>query len=82
MHKRCVFLEHAVGVTGLSNVQVIRDRAEVILLLCRAFKLARLVCAAENICFYGELSASRLHVVISEIEVQFLLFEPCRAADV
>lgn len=47
MHKRCVFLEHAVGVTGLSNVQVIRDRAEVILLLCRAFKLARLVCAAE-----------------------------------
>ncbi|CDP16402.1 unnamed protein product [Coffea canephora] len=28
MNKRCVFLEHAVGVTGLSNVQVIRERAE------------------------------------------------------
>lgn len=28
MNKRCVFLEHAVGVIQLSNVQVIRDRAE------------------------------------------------------
>lgn len=28
MKKRCVFLEHAVDATGLSNVQVIRDRAE------------------------------------------------------
>lgn len=29
MNKRCVFLEHAVSLTGLSNVQVIRERAEV-----------------------------------------------------
>lgn len=28
MNKRCLFLEHAINVTGLSNVQVIRDRAE------------------------------------------------------
>ncbi|KAF7806120.1 ribosomal RNA small subunit methyltransferase G [Senna tora] len=28
MNKRCVFLEHAVGVTGLSNIQIVRGRAE------------------------------------------------------
>ncbi|KDP31151.1 hypothetical protein JCGZ_11527 [Jatropha curcas] len=28
MNKRCVFLEHAVSVTGLSNVEVVRGRAE------------------------------------------------------
>ncbi|KAF7123699.1 hypothetical protein RHSIM_Rhsim12G0161700 [Rhododendron simsii] len=28
INKRCVFLEHAVSLTGLSNVQVIRERAE------------------------------------------------------
>lgn len=28
MNKRCVFLEHTVSLTGLSNVQVIRGRAE------------------------------------------------------
>ncbi|KAJ4712261.1 Ribosomal RNA small subunit methyltransferase G [Melia azedarach] len=28
MNKRCVFLEHAVSLTGLSNVQVVRGRAE------------------------------------------------------
>lgn len=28
MQKRCLFLEHAINVTGLSNVQVVRDRAE------------------------------------------------------
>lgn len=28
MNKRCLFLEHAINVTGLSNVQVVRDRAE------------------------------------------------------
>ncbi|CAN0900704.1 Ribosomal RNA small subunit methyltransferase G [Linum grandiflorum] len=28
MKKRCDFLEHAVGITGLSNVQVVRGRAE------------------------------------------------------
>ncbi|XP_025014426.1 ribosomal RNA small subunit methyltransferase G isoform X2 [Ricinus communis] len=28
MNKRCVFLEHAVNVTGLSNVEVLRGRAE------------------------------------------------------
>lgn len=28
MNKRCVFLEHVIDVTQLSNVQVIRDRAE------------------------------------------------------
>ncbi|KAM7471346.1 hypothetical protein LguiA_009529 [Lonicera macranthoides] len=28
MNKRCIFLEHTVGLTGLSNVQVIRGRAE------------------------------------------------------
>ncbi|KAL6973295.1 16S rRNA (guanine(527)-N(7))-methyltransferase [Sarracenia purpurea var. burkii] len=28
INKRCVFLEHAVGLIGLSNVQVIRERAE------------------------------------------------------
>lgn len=28
MKKRCLFLEHAVNVTGMSNVQVVRDRAE------------------------------------------------------
>lgn len=28
MNKRCVFLEHAVDLTGLSNVQVVRGRAE------------------------------------------------------
>ena len=39
MNKRCVFLEHAVGVTGLSNVQVIRERAEVM-----ALKIAGLAC--------------------------------------
>nr|DAD34700.1 TPA_asm: hypothetical protein HUJ06_005340 [Nelumbo nucifera] len=29
MNKRCLFLEHAVGLTGLSNVQILRARAEV-----------------------------------------------------
>ncbi|KAK3219652.1 hypothetical protein Dsin_013622 [Dipteronia sinensis] len=28
MNKRCVFLEHAVSLTGLSNIQVVRGRAE------------------------------------------------------
>ncbi|GLU21426.1 hypothetical protein SLE2022_375660 [Rubroshorea leprosula] len=28
MNKRCVFLKHAVGLMGLSNVQVVRERAE------------------------------------------------------
>ncbi|XP_021900888.1 uncharacterized protein LOC110816851 isoform X3 [Carica papaya] len=28
MNKRCVFLEHAVSVTGLSNVKILRGRAE------------------------------------------------------
>ncbi|XAR72653.1 16S rRNA (guanine(527)-N(7))-methyltransferase [Bertholletia excelsa] len=28
INKRCVFLEHAVGLTGLSNVKIIRERAE------------------------------------------------------
>lgn len=32
MNKRCVFLEHAVSLTGLSNVQVVRGRAEVFIL--------------------------------------------------
>ncbi|KVI06352.1 rRNA small subunit methyltransferase G [Cynara cardunculus var. scolymus] len=31
INKRCVFLEHAVGLLGLSNVKVIRGRAEVCL---------------------------------------------------
>lgn len=29
MNKRCVFLEHAVGVIGSSNIQIVRGRAEV-----------------------------------------------------
>ena len=29
MKKRCLFLEHAVNVTGVANVQVVCDRAEV-----------------------------------------------------
>lgn len=29
MNKRCNFLEHAIELTGLSNVQVVRGRAEV-----------------------------------------------------
>lgn len=29
MNKRCTFLEHVVAVSGLSNVQVLRERAEV-----------------------------------------------------
>lgn len=29
INKRCVFMEHAAGITGLLNVQVVRDRAEV-----------------------------------------------------
>lgn len=33
MNKRCVFLEHAVSLTGLSNVKVVRGRAEVSFLL-------------------------------------------------
>ncbi|OMO77549.1 rRNA small subunit methyltransferase G [Corchorus capsularis] len=28
MNKRCLFLEHVVNLTGLSNVQVVRERAE------------------------------------------------------
>ncbi|GMY24878.1 ribosomal rna small subunit methyltransferase g [Fagus crenata] len=28
INKRCVFLEHVIGLTGLSNVQVVRGRAE------------------------------------------------------
>lgn len=28
MNKRCVFLEHVIGLTGLSNVKVVRGRAE------------------------------------------------------
>ncbi|KAG1327032.1 16S rRNA (Guanine527-N7)-methyltransferase [Cocos nucifera] len=28
MHKRCLFLEHVVDLTGLSNVQILRERAE------------------------------------------------------
>ncbi|MBA0665589.1 hypothetical protein Goklo_002078 [Gossypium klotzschianum] len=30
MNKRCLFLEHAVSLIGLSNVQVVRERAEVL----------------------------------------------------
>lgn len=33
MNKRCVFLEHVIGHVGLSNVQVVRGRAEVIIFL-------------------------------------------------
>lgn len=33
MNKRCVFLEHAISVTGLSNVEVVRERAEVLLVV-------------------------------------------------
>jgi len=29
MNKRCVFLEHVVGIIGSSNVQIVRGRAEV-----------------------------------------------------
>lgn len=29
INKRCVFLEHVVDVTGLTNVKIVRDRAEV-----------------------------------------------------
>ena len=29
LNKRCVFLEHAIGLIGLSNVKVVRGRAEV-----------------------------------------------------
>lgn len=29
LNKRCVFLEHVVGLVGLENVQIVRDRAEV-----------------------------------------------------
>ncbi|KAK8656161.1 hypothetical protein V6N13_108718 [Hibiscus sabdariffa] len=32
MNKRCLFLEHVVSLTGLSNVQVVRERAECIAL--------------------------------------------------
>lgn len=32
MNKRCVFLEHTIGLTGLSNVKIIRGRAEVFFL--------------------------------------------------
>lgn len=32
LNKRCVFLEHVVGLIGLANVMVIRGRAEVCLL--------------------------------------------------
>ncbi|XP_059638785.1 uncharacterized protein LOC132281066 [Cornus florida] len=28
MNKRCIFLEHTIGLIGLSNVQVVRERAE------------------------------------------------------
>lgn len=28
LNKRCVFLEHAIGLIGLSNVKVVRGRAE------------------------------------------------------
>ncbi|KMT10504.1 hypothetical protein BVRB_5g116280 [Beta vulgaris subsp. vulgaris] len=28
LNKRCLFLEHAINVTGVSNVQIVRDRAE------------------------------------------------------
>lgn len=41
MKKRCVFLEHAVDATGLSNVQVIRDRAEVMLILLSPLNLVQ-----------------------------------------
>ncbi|PKA48838.1 16S rRNA (guanine527-N7)-methyltransferase [Apostasia shenzhenica] len=30
MHKRCLFLEHVVGLIGLSNVQVLQERAEIV----------------------------------------------------
>lgn len=29
MNKRCIFLEHAVGLIGLTNVKIVRGRAEV-----------------------------------------------------
>lgn len=41
MNKRCVFLEHAVSLTQLLNVQIVRGRAEVLLFL---FFLLRLIC--------------------------------------
>ena len=39
MVKRCSFLEHVVDVTGLSNAQVVCDRAEVILFLRCTIKI-------------------------------------------
>lgn len=39
VNKRCTFLEHAVGLSGLTNVQVIRDRAEVCSFLFYILKL-------------------------------------------
>lgn len=32
LNKRCLFLEHAVNLLGLSNVQILCDRAEVIVI--------------------------------------------------
>lgn len=37
MNKRCVFLEHAVSHVGLSNVEVVRGRAEVLCLVFCCF---------------------------------------------
>lgn len=39
MQKRCLFLEHAVDLIGLSNVEILRERAEVNIFpyVCEAF---------------------------------------------
>lgn len=47
MNKRCVFLEHAVSLTGLSNVHVVRGRAEVFYFCLPLFE-----CRFWNVCVY------------------------------
>ncbi|XP_040970577.1 ribosomal RNA small subunit methyltransferase G isoform X1 [Gossypium hirsutum] len=54
MNKRCLFLEHAVSLIGLSNVQVVRERAEVL------FQYS----------FYGFSNDLRLKIIVKGLEFE------------
>ncbi|MBA0697213.1 hypothetical protein Goari_020762, partial [Gossypium aridum] len=77
MNKRCLFLEHAVSLIGLSNVQVVRERAEVLFQysfygFSNDLRLKIFVKGLEFDAF-GALSMGNMHAVIVSAHCSTLL---------
>ncbi|MBA0725878.1 hypothetical protein Golax_001741 [Gossypium laxum] len=77
MNKRCLFLEHAVSLIGLSNVQVVRERAEVLFQysfygFSNDLRLKIIVKGLEFDAF-GALSMGNMHAVIVSAHCSTLL---------